>query len=93
LGAVTISGNEVKRNPAYYIIGHASKYVRPGSVRLASNLPDQLPNVAFQNPKGDIVLIVLNDSSERKNITVEVDDRFISDVIQAGSVSTYVIEI
>ena len=30
LGAITIDGNKVTRNPAWYIIAHASKYVRPG---------------------------------------------------------------
>jgi glucosylceramidase len=35
-GAVTIDGNEVSRNIAYYTIAHASKFVRPGSVRIVS---------------------------------------------------------
>jgi glucosylceramidase len=35
-GAITIDGNEVTRNVAYYTIAHASKFVRPGSVRIAS---------------------------------------------------------
>lgn len=91
LGAVTISGNGVIRNPAYYIIGQASKHVRPGSIRLASSLPDKLPNVAFQNPEGNIVLIVLNDGKVKNNFAIEVEDRFIKDEIQPGSVSTYVI--
>lgn len=90
LGAVTISGNKIKRNPAYYIIGQASKYVRPGSKRLASNLPDQLPNVAFKSPDGSIVLIVLNDSKVKKKLAIEAGDKFISDEIRSGSVSTYV---
>lgn len=35
-GAVTIDGDDVTRNIAYYTIAHASKFVRPGSVRIAS---------------------------------------------------------
>ena len=35
-GAVTINGNKVTRNIAYYTVAHASKFVRPGSVRIAS---------------------------------------------------------
>ncbi len=35
-GAVTLDGDEVARNIAYYTIAHASKFVRPGSVRIAS---------------------------------------------------------
>ena len=35
-GAVTLDGNNVTRNIAYYVIAHASKFVRPGSVRIGS---------------------------------------------------------
>ena len=51
-GAVTIDGNPVTKNLAYYSIAHASKFIRPGSVRIASNYIDSLPNVAFATPSG-----------------------------------------
>lgn len=35
-GAITIDGDNVSRNVAYYTIAHASKFVRPGSVRIVS---------------------------------------------------------
>ncbi|MEI6049738.1 MAG: glycoside hydrolase family 30 beta sandwich domain-containing protein [Bacteroidota bacterium] len=35
-GAITIDGENISRNIAYYTIAHASKFVRPGSVRVAS---------------------------------------------------------
>jgi len=35
-GAIIIDGDKVTRNIAYYTIAHASKFVRPGSVRIAS---------------------------------------------------------
>lgn len=38
-GAVTIDRDAVARNLAYYVIAHASKFVRPGSVRIASTAP------------------------------------------------------
>ena len=56
--ALFIDKNEVTRNPAYYTIAQASKFVRPGSVRIKSNIPDNLPNVAFESPDGKMVLIV-----------------------------------
>ncbi len=41
-GAITIDKNSVSRNLAYYTIAHASKFVRPGSVRIGStNRGDQ----------------------------------------------------
>ena len=35
-GAVTINGDQVSLNIAYFTVVHASKFVRPGSVRIAS---------------------------------------------------------
>lgn len=60
LGALTIDGDQVTRNDAYYFIAHASKFVRPGSVRIASNAPEGLPNVAFLRPDGGVVLLLYN---------------------------------
>ncbi len=38
-GAVTIDGDKVVRNIAFYTVAHASKFIRPGSVRIASTYP------------------------------------------------------
>ena len=35
-GAVILDGDKVTKNLAYYVIAHASKFIRPGSVRIAS---------------------------------------------------------
>ena len=51
-GAITIDGNTVTRNVAYYALAHASRLVRPGSVRIESSGPESLPNVAFVAPGG-----------------------------------------
>lgn len=40
-GAITIDGENISRNLAYYTIAHASKFVRPGSVRIASTFPGE----------------------------------------------------
>ncbi|MDR1556003.1 MAG: glucosylceramidase [Tannerellaceae bacterium] len=41
-GAITIEGDEVSRNLAYYVVAHASKFVPPGSVRIASTDPHDM---------------------------------------------------
>lgn len=38
-GAVTIDDDRVIRNIAYYVIAHASKFIRPGSKRIFSTAP------------------------------------------------------
>jgi len=89
-GAVTIDGNEVTRNLAYYAMAHFSKFVRPGSVRIASNSPPPLPNVAFKFPAGKTVLIVVNDSTSPQVFNVQFHRRSFKTTLNAGSVGTYV---
>ncbi len=90
LGAVTIDGDQVTRNPAYYIIAHAAKFVRPGSVRIASNPLTTLPNVAFKTPDGKHVLIVLNSSANRQTFQLAFQGRFAPSALAGNAVGTYV---
>ncbi|MDB5124567.1 MAG: glucosylceramidase [Mucilaginibacter sp.] len=90
LGAVTINGDEVTRNPAYYIIAHASKFVRPGSTRIASDYLNELPNVAFITPAGKLVLIVFNDSKTIKAFKIKYGDKEMPAVLNADAVGTFV---
>lgn len=90
LGAITIDGDKVIRNPAYYIIAHASKYVRPGAVRVGSNEVGGLPNVAFKAPNGDLVTIVLNDTDKEQGFAISSGVGNIKTALKAGAVGTYV---
>ena len=90
LGTITIDGNKITRNPAYYILAHASKFVRPGSVRINSNLPDKLPNVAFQTPDGKKVLIVLNDNKTAQEFSIKFKGKTVTISLESGAVGTYV---
>jgi glucosylceramidase len=91
LGAVTIDGDLVIRNPAYYIVAHASKFVRPGSVRIDSNIPADLPNVAFKTPDGKIAVIVLNDSNSDQKFNIKIGDETFEVLLSEGSVGTFVL--
>ncbi len=90
LGAVTIEGNKVSRNAAYYIMAHAAKFVRPGSVRIGSNYLSALPNVAFHAPNGEKVLVVLNSSPTPQNFNIRYQGRQVDSVLNSGAVGTYV---
>lgn len=92
LGAITIKINHVLRNPAYYVIAHASKVVLPGSVRIDSNEPSGLPNVAFTRPDGKQVLIVLNDSQAQQTFAVKNAKWVGAVTLSAGAVATILFE-
>lgn len=89
LGAVTI-GNSIVRNPAYYIVAHASKFARPGSVRISSNTTISLANVAFKTPGGKTVLIVLNESDKPQAFAISSKGKTLSQLLNGGSVATYI---
>lgn len=91
LGAVTIEGDQVTRNPAYYIIGQASKFVRPGSIRVASNQSENISNVAFLTPDGNVVVILQNSAEEEKTLEVQLGDQKTKVQLAAGAVGTLVL--
>jgi glucosylceramidase len=90
LGAITIDANSVQRNPGYYIIAHASKFVPAGSVRIESNTSFEFPNVAYKTPDNKIVVIVLNNSDVQKSLNINVETQPISVTMPAGAVATFV---
>ncbi|TBR17378.1 glucosylceramidase [bacterium] len=90
LGAVTLDGDAVERNPAFYIIAHASKFVRPGSVRVASEAPEGLPNVAFRTPDGKFVLVTRNAGAAPRDVAVRQGERSFGARLNAGAVATFV---
>lgn len=90
LGALTIDGDDVIRNSAYYIIAHASKFVRPGSKRIYSSNNELLPNVAFLTPNNEIVLIVLNDTGMNQTFGIEIEGVTVNYYLDSGSTVTYV---
>ncbi|HQV31158.1 MAG TPA: glycoside hydrolase family 30 beta sandwich domain-containing protein [Calditrichia bacterium] len=90
LGAVTIEGDNVIRNPAYYIIAHAAKFVRPGSRRISSTSNGDLPNVAFLTPDGAAVIIVLNNGGSPASFNIVMGNKAIHSQLNAGAVGTYV---
>ncbi len=89
-GAVTIDKDSVTRNVAYYSVAHASKFVRPGSVRIASNEVDSISNVAFVTPAGKHVLIVSNDSKKQQGFNIKFRNRFAKVKMGGGDVATFV---
>ncbi|RYY09836.1 MAG: glucosylceramidase, partial [Cytophagaceae bacterium] len=91
LGALTLApGDAVTRNVAYYTVAHSSKFVRPGSVRIASTSASGLPNVAYRTPGGGHVLLVLNDQATPQTFGLRYQGRVAAATLPAGAVATYV---
>lgn len=95
-GLVTIDlnkpGNPVKLEPDYYVLGHASKFLLPGAVRIGSDEPagKQLKDVAFRNVDGTIVLYILNAATTSQALRVGFHRKTVATILPAGSVATFV---
>ena len=91
-GVVTINSvtGAVTRNPEYYALAHASRFVRPGAVRIESSAPSGFETVAFRNPgRGGVVLIVLNTGTTASRFRVRLNGRSFASELPGGAVATF----
>jgi glucosylceramidase len=87
----TAGGTHVSYTREYYEMGHFSKFVQPGAVRIASTELDGIRNVAFENVDGTRVLVVHNTGDAATQLTANVDDDHHFDVhLPADGIATYV---
>lgn len=89
LGALTIAP-AITRNVAYYVIAHASKFVRPGSIRINSSADNTLSNVAFKTPDGKKVLIVMNTGNIDQTFNISYQGKLVTPTLAAGAAGTFV---
>jgi glucosylceramidase len=94
-GVVTL---DTSKSPAiatktvdYFALGQASKFVRPGAVRIASNSfgDTSLQDVAFQNTDGSIALMVLNNEATPRTFAVANLGESFTYTLPAGSLATF----
>ena len=74
-GALTINGNIIGRNVSYYIVGHASRFIPAGSIRIASSSNSVVHHVAFIRPDNRWTVLLLNESDEKKAITIVIEKK------------------
>ncbi len=92
-GVLTVTnGGTITKNVEYYMLGHFSKYVRPGARVIVTNeLTGILENVAFKNPDGSIVLVVYNSSNTEgsQKLKVNVGNKGFTYMLPKGALVTF----
>ncbi len=78
--------------PDYYMIAQFSKFVQPGAKRVSSTAGSSASttNVAFQNPDGTLVTVVVNQTASNQPISVRVGTQQFAATLPAKTVGTYV---
>jgi glucosylceramidase len=94
-GVVTIDDSvspaNVTFNVEYYILGHLGKFVVPSAHRIDSNTfgAGSIEDVAFQNPDGSTVLLVLNSAGNAGTFTVSSKGQSFNYTLPAGALATF----
>ena len=91
-GVVTIdqSSGNVTYNVDYYALGHASRFLKPGAYRIASNtFGSTIEDVAFKNPDGSKVLIAYNASSSQSTFNVLWGNESFNYTLNPGAAVTF----
>ncbi|MFI0941569.1 discoidin domain-containing protein [Streptomyces sp. NPDC021020] len=91
LAYIDDSTGDITYSADYYLLGHLSKYVRPGAQRISStDFGDgDLKTVAFRNADGGKVLVAYNGTSGTKDFGVNWGDQHFSYSLPAGGVATF----
>jgi glucosylceramidase len=94
-GVVTIDPATGKATPTadYYVLGHVTRFVRPGAVRIGSTTgAGTVQDVAFRNPDGSVVLLAVNDDWDggpAQAFNVTLGGRTFSYALPPGAVATF----
>lgn len=81
---------EVSYSAAFHYIGHFSRFVLPGARRIASNGgPAALDSIAFRNPDGSLVAVVMNRSDVPVDFSLRAGES-LACRIPAHAIQTYV---
>ncbi len=88
---VNTETKQVSYGSSFYYIAQFSRFVQPGAHRIASHGgPEALQSVAFANPDGSLVSVVLNETDASVNFTLSVGDETLTCAIPAHAIQTYV---
>jgi len=83
---------EYMLGPLYYTVGHFSKFIRRGAVRIGSSTyNDGIKVAAFSNPDGETVVVVLNTTERDATPKVRLNDCTAEFMLPAKSLQTLVI--
>lgn len=71
----------------YYVMKHVSHYVQPGAVRIQTD--GAYTNLlAFQNPDKSVVVVLANETSEERIVSVQLNNQVYQPRAKAHSIST-----
>jgi glucosylceramidase len=95
-GILTVGpGDTVTPDAEYYALGHLSRFVQPGAVRIASTSfgttgwNGEIMDVAFVNPDGSTVLVAHNENDSPQSFSVSENGQSFNYTLPGDSLATF----
>jgi glucosylceramidase len=83
--------NEIIYTPAYYYIGHFSKFIRPEAKRVSTTTSrSTLMSTSFVNTDGTMATVVMNETSKPVNYKLYIGNQAVTVAIPARAIQTLV---
>ena len=79
----------VTKDIEYYTLGHYSKYVLPGAVRIYSSNTPAIASVAFENPDGSMAVIAYNSTTTSQTFNMQWGTQSFSYTLPATAAATF----
>lgn len=93
-GVVTVNSStgSYQTNEEYVLLGHISKYVRPGAVRIKtlSTRSQNISQVAFKNVDESVVVVAFNHRNRSQTLRLRYGDDRVAYEIESGMLTTFV---
>ncbi|MER7577152.1 RICIN domain-containing protein [Streptomyces sp. NPDC126514] len=89
-GVVEIANGNVTRNAEYYVLGHVTKFIKPGATRVGSTSqgPGGVQNVTFQNPDASFAAFVVNTATASQRFSLTEGGKTLAYTLPAGAIAT-----
>ncbi len=82
---------ELIYTPAYYYIGHFSKFIQPGAKRVSTSVSrTYLLATTFQNPDNSLITIVMNKTDQQQDFVLEFLDQEVPVSIPPRAIQTLI---
>lgn len=86
--------DEVHYNSSYYYIGHFSKYIAPGAVRIGLEFGvEGILSTAFRNLDGSIAVVLMNEGEAARTVTLGLGGEIATCELAAHSITTHLISL
>ena len=88
---VNTETGEIYYNSPYYYIGHFSRYIKKGAIRLDYGInSDNLKTTVWES-NGKVIIVILNETEKKQNYKINYKNEYLEYNIDKRSIQTIIL--